>query len=57
LSECIKLETDGHSRAKAIKVYNLGKKFQEIRKIEQAIENIQSSEMLLNNIDNRPLAK
>jgi hypothetical protein len=52
LSECIKLESDGDSRAKANKVYNLGKKFQEIRKIEQAIENIQSSEMLLNNIDN-----
>ena len=52
LSECIKLESDGNSRDKANKVYNLGKKFQEIRKIEQAIENIQSSEMLLNNIDN-----
>jgi tetratricopeptide (TPR) repeat protein len=52
LSECIKLESDGDSRAKANKVYNLGKKFQEIRKIEQAIENIQSSEMLLNNIEN-----
>jgi tetratricopeptide (TPR) repeat protein len=51
LSECIKLESDGNSRDKANKVYNLGKKFQEIRKIEQAIENIQSSEMLLNNID------
>lgn len=52
LSECIKLESDGNSRDKANKVYNLGKKFQEIRKIEEAIENIQSSEMLLNNIDN-----
>ncbi|MEG4351383.1 tetratricopeptide repeat protein [Microcoleus sp. LAD1_D3] len=52
LSECIKLESAGDSRDKANKVYNLGKKFQEIRKIEQAIENIQSSEMLLNNIDN-----
>jgi tetratricopeptide (TPR) repeat protein len=52
LSECIKLESDGYSRDKANKVYNLGKKFQEIRKIEQAIENLQSSEMLLNNIDN-----
>ena len=52
LSECIKLESDENSRDKANKVYNLGKKFQEIRKIEQAIETIQSSEMLLNNIDN-----
>ena len=52
LSECIKLESDGDSRHKAYQVYELGKKFQNIREFEQAIENIQTSEMLLNNIDN-----
>ncbi|MEG3843163.1 NB-ARC domain-containing protein [Microcoleus sp. herbarium14] len=52
LSECIKLESDADSRHKADKVYKLGKKFQNLRKFEQAIENIQTREMLLNNIDN-----
>ncbi|MEG3846252.1 NB-ARC domain-containing protein [Microcoleus sp. herbarium19] len=50
-SECIKVESDGNSRHKADIVYKLGKKIQNIRKFEQAIKNIQSSEMLSNNID------
>ncbi len=52
LSECIKLESDGDSRHKAYQVYELGKTFQNIREIEEAIENIPTSEILLNNIDN-----
>lgn len=52
LSECIKLESDGNSRNKADRVYKMGQKFQNIREFEQAIENIQTSEMLTNNIDN-----
>jgi tetratricopeptide (TPR) repeat protein len=51
LSECVKHESDGYSRHKVDLVYKLGKRFQNIRKFEQAIENIQTSEMLLNNID------
>lgn len=52
LSECIKLESDGDSRHKSDKVYELGKRFQNLKKFEQAIENIQISERLLNNIEN-----
>ncbi len=52
LSECVKFESDGDSRDKAERVYGLGKQFQNLRKFEQAIDNIQTSEMLPNNIDN-----
>lgn len=52
LSECVKLESDGDYRHKADRVYKLGQKFQNLREFEQEIEKIQSSEILLNNIDN-----
>ncbi|MEG4055723.1 MULTISPECIES: tetratricopeptide repeat protein [unclassified Microcoleus] len=51
LSECVKFESDGDSRHKVDRVYKMGKKFQNLREFEQAIENLQTSEMLLNNID------
>ncbi len=51
LSECVKFESDGDSRHKVDRVYKMGKKFQNLREFEQAIENIQTSEMLPNNID------
>ncbi|MEG4851992.1 tetratricopeptide repeat protein [Microcoleus sp. B5-D4] len=52
LSECVKFESEGYSRHKVDRVYKLGKQIQKLRGFEQAIENLQSSEMLLNNIDN-----
>lgn len=52
LSECVKFESDGDSRHKVDRVYEMGKRVQNIREFEQAIENLQTSEMLLNNIDN-----
>ena len=52
LIECIELESEVESGVnKVAKVYNLGKQIQKLRKIEQEIENIQSSEMLPNNIE------
>jgi tetratricopeptide (TPR) repeat protein len=51
LGECVNFESDEDARHKADKVYNLGKKIQKLRKFEQAIENLQNSERLLNNID------
>jgi hypothetical protein len=51
LGECVNFESDEDARHKADKVYNLGKKIQKLRKFEQAIENLQNSERVLNNID------
>ncbi len=50
-SECIKMESDGDASNKADKVYKLGVKFQDLREFAKKIEDIQSSEMLLHNID------